>query len=321
MIALSSCLRSKVFLPLIALIASVGVVMAQKPDAHITTSQERIAHDQELIRIGEQQHLPPAHQAVLWEQLALEYHVSTEFQKAEDAYLRALHLLKTAPFAKLEYASTLDNLSSLYLIYGRLDDAESARKQAIKVRQKLGTPADTGESEIHLADIAIMRHQFKKAERLTLHGLQLMESSLDPPRVGVLSAFITLTYARCYRGHCEEGLTNAKQAVAFANKNFDSGSAAEGFALETLGFAEWKSGAPQDGERSMLQSIQLLRTRLAPADPRLAGALSQYRAYLTEAHRSAEAQEIGEQVTRMTSQAGVYCQSCVSVYTLSNTLR
>ena len=100
MIALSSCLRSKVFLPLIALIASVGVVMAQKPDAHITTSQERIAHDQELIRIGEQQHLPPAHQAVLWEQLALEYHVSTEFQKAEDAYLRALHLLKTAPFAK-----------------------------------------------------------------------------------------------------------------------------------------------------------------------------------------------------------------------------
>jgi hypothetical protein len=72
----------------------------------------------------------------------------------------------------------------------------------------------------------------------------------------------------------------------------------------------------------MRQSIQLLRTRLAPADPRLAGALLQYRGYLTEAHRSAEAQEIGEQVTRMTSQTGVYCQNCaVSVYTLSNTLR
>jgi hypothetical protein len=72
----------------------------------------------------------------------------------------------------------------------------------------------------------------------------------------------------------------------------------------------------------MLQSIQLLRTRLAPADPRLTGALLQYQAYLEEAHRPAEAQEIHEQVTRMTRQAGLYCQSCaVSVYSLSNTLR
>jgi tetratricopeptide (TPR) repeat protein len=323
MIASFSTLRSKVHLfLLIALIVSVGVVYAQTPDARIPASQERIAHDLELIRIAEQEHLPQAQQGTLWEQLALEYHAATEFLKAEDAYLRALHLLKTTPSARADYASTLDNLSSLYLIYGRLDDAESARKQAIKVRQKLGTPAENGESEVHLADLAVVRHQFKKAERLSLQGLKMLESSLNPPRTGILSAFITLTYARCSRGHCGEGLMNAKQAVAFANKNFESESAAHGFALQTLGFAEWKSGAAQDGERTMLQAIQLLRTRLAPADPRLAGAMLQYQAYLVEAHRPAEAQEIREQVTRMTSHAGVYCQGCaVSVYSLSNTLR
>lgn len=184
MIALSSCLRSKVHvLLLMALIESVGVVRAQKPDAHIATSQERIAHDLELIRVAEQNHLPPAEQGILWEQLALQYHISTEFQKAEDAYLRALHLEKTAPSAKAQYALTLDLLSALYLIHGRLDDAESARKQAIKVRQKLGTPADNAESEVHLADIALVRHQFKKAERLAQHGLQVMQSSSNPPRV------------------------------------------------------------------------------------------------------------------------------------------
>jgi tetratricopeptide (TPR) repeat protein len=322
MIALSSRLRSKVqVLLLIALIGRVGVVRAQKPDAQIATSQERISHDLQLIRLGEQQHLPPAQQGILWEHLALEYHLSTDFQKAENAYLKALHLLKTAPSARAEYASVLDILSSLYLIYGRLDDAESARKQAIKVRQKLGTPADNAESEVHLADIALVRHQFKKAERLAQHGLQVMQSSSNPPRVGILSAFIALTYARCSRGHCGEGLMNAKQAVAFANTHFRSESTAHGFALETLGFAEWKNGSPQDGEKTMLQSIQILRAGLSPADPRLAGALLQYRAYLVEAHRSAEAQEIREQVARMTSQAGAYCQGCVSVYTLSNTLR
>jgi tetratricopeptide (TPR) repeat protein len=321
--AVFSSLRSKLcLLLLIALVLRVGVVWAQTPDAQISSSQVRIARDLELIRIGEQQHLPPFQQAVLWVQLALEYHLGTESLKAEDAYLRAVHLLRNAPSARAEYAFTLDNLSSLYLIYGRLDDAESARKQAIKVRQKLGNPAAYAESEVHLADIAIVRRQYKKAERLALQGLQTMGSSLNPPRAGILSAFITLTYARCSRGHCGEGLMNAKQAVAFANKNFESESAANGFALETLGFAEWKSGALQDGERAMLQAIQILRTRLSATDPRVAGAMLQYRSYLIEAHRPAEAQEIHEQVTRITRQAGVYCQGCtVSVYSLSNTLR
>ena len=72
----------------------------------------------------------------------------------------------------------------------------------------------------------------------------------------------------------------------------------------------------------MLQALQILRTKLAPADPRLAGAMLQYRAYLIEANRPAEAQEIHEEVTRMTRQAGVYCQGCaVSVNSLSNALR
>ena len=321
MIASSSTLRSRVLLLLITLILSMGVLGAQTPNANTLASQERIAHSLESIRAAEQNDLPQAEQGILWEQLALQYHVATDFQKAEDAYLRSLHLLKGAPASRADYASALDNLASLYLIYGRLTDAESARKQAIKVRQKMGAEADLGESLIHLADVAIMRRQFKQAERITVHGLQLLESSSSPPREGILSAFITLTYARCYRGRCAEGLITAKQAVAFARTQFPSDPTAEGFALETLGFAEWKNGAPQDGEKTMLQSIQLLREGLAPADPRLAGALLQYQSYLVEAHRSAEAQEIREQVTRMNSQAGVYCQACVSVYSLSSSLR
>jgi tetratricopeptide (TPR) repeat protein len=318
-----SSLRSKLFLLLlIALVLCVGVVWAQTPNAQTSSSQARSALDLEGIRIGEQQHFPPARQAALWEQLASQYEIGTDFPKAEDAYLRALHLLKTAPSARAEYAFTLDNLSSLYIIYRHLDDAESTRKQAIKVRQKLGNPAETGQSEVHLADIALMRRQYQKAERLALQGLQMMESSLNPPRAGILSAFIALTFAQCSRGHCGEGLTNAQQAVAFANKNFDSESVANGFALESLGFAEWKSGASQDAGRTMLQALQILHTRLSATDPRLAGAMSQYSSYLIEAHRPAEAQEIDKQLTRITSQAGTYCQGCtVSVGSLSSNLR
>jgi tetratricopeptide (TPR) repeat protein len=323
MIALSAHLRLKVYLLfLIAFILNVGLVRGQASNAQTNSSQVRIDQDLELIRTAEQNHFPEGQRAVLWKNLALHYHAASEFLKAEDAYNRALHLLQTAPSARAEYASTLDDLASLYLTYGRLEDAESAMKQALKVRQKLGNPTDLAVSKVHLADIALVRHQFKKAEHLALRALEGMESSPNPPKTGMLSAFITLTYARCSRGHCSEGLMNADQAVDYAHKNSEPESAADGFALETLGFAKWKSGARQDGEKAMLQALQILRTKLAPADPRLAGAMLQYRAYLMEANRQAEAEEIHEQVVRMTRQAGVFCQGCaISVNSLSNTLR
>lgn len=321
--AVLSFLRSKLcLLFLVALVLRVGQLWPQTADAHIPSSQAQIARDLETIRTAEQHHPPPLQQAALWGQLALDYHLAADFLKAEDAYLKALRLLKDEPSARAEYASTLDNLSSLYLIYGRLDDAERVRKQAIKVRQKLGNPVDYAEAEVHLADIAIMRRQYKKAERLALKGLQTMQSSSNQPKAGILSALIALTYARCSQGHCGEGLMSANQVVAFADKNFEEGSLAKGFALQTLGFAEWKNGAPQDGERSMLQAIQIVRTKLSATDPRVAGVMLQYKSYLIEVHRPAEAQAIQEQVTRITRQAGSYCQGCtVSINSLSNTLR
>ncbi|HET6219450.1 MAG TPA: hypothetical protein VFE27_20675 [Acidobacteriaceae bacterium] len=307
---------------LTALSLSVCVAWAQTSEPQIRSSQVRIAQDMESIHIAEQEHRPDAERGVLWAQLASEYHYAAEFPKAEDAYNKSLHLLKTVPAARAEYAATLESLSALYLLYGRVDDAESVRKQALAVREKLGNPSDIGLSQVHLANVAIARRQFKKAERLVLRGMEEMESSSNPPRAGMLSGLITLTYARCRRGHCGEGLMSAQQAVAFANTHFASESSAVGFALETLGFAEWKNGAVQDGEKAMLHGIQILRTELVPADPRLAGALLQYQDYLIATSRRVEAQKIHEEVERMNSQTGSFCSACtVSVYSLSNTLR
>lgn len=315
MLALSSNFRLKLRLLLVVTFTlSVGAAPAQ--------SNAQIAQDLESVQTAERNHLPEAQQGILWERLAGEYHAATEFPKAENAYNKALHLLKNAPSAKEEYAATLDSFASLYLEYGRLDDAESVLKQANSMRQKLGDPNDIALTQEHLAGVALARHQFKKAERLASQGLATMETSAEPPRAGMLSAAITLTYARCSRGHCREGLVNAAEAVALAKRNFVAESAPTGFAMEALGFAEWKVGANQNGEKAMLRAIQILRTTLEPDDPRLAGAMLQYRAYLTEAKRQTEAEELYKQVKEITSQAGIDCQGCtVSVSSLSNSLR
>jgi tetratricopeptide (TPR) repeat protein len=305
-----------------ALSWSVGVAWAQRSEPQVASSQVHIAQDMELIRTAEQEHRPDAEQGALWAHLASEYHYAAEFSKAEDAYYKSLHLLKNAPTARAEYAATLESLAALYLIYGQVDDAERGRKQALAIREQLGDPSDIGLSHVHLADVAMMRHDFKKAERLALRGMEEMESSSKPPREGMLSGLTTLSYARCFRGHSGEGLMSARQTVAFANRNFPSDSAAVGFALQTVGFAEWKSGAIQDAGKAMLDSVRILRTTLVPADPRLAGVLLQYRDYLIATSRRTEAQEVYDEAERIIHQTVKPCAACtVSIYSLSKTLR
>jgi tetratricopeptide (TPR) repeat protein len=310
------------FVLLAALSLGVCAASAQTSEPQSASAQVRIARDMQLIQIAEQQQRPNAERGALWAQLASEYQYTAEFLKAEDAYNKALHLLKSEPAAKAEYAATLESLATLYLLFNRVDEAESVRKHAITVLEKLGNSPDIGLSQVHLANVAIARRQYKKAERLSVLGLKEMESSSNAPRAGILSGLITVTYARCLRGHCAEGLTSAQQALAVANSRFEPGSAAVGFALETLGFAEWKTGQGEEGEKSMLRGIQILRTTLVPADPRLRGALHQYQKYLIAANRRVEAQEINDEVERTASQTGMFCSTCtVSVDSLSKTLR
>jgi tetratricopeptide (TPR) repeat protein len=291
-------------------------------DPRIASVEAQIARNLASIHTAEQQHLPQAQQGALWGKVALEYQSIAVFQKAEDAYNRSLHMLKNAPAAGPEYASTLDNLATLYLSYDRVDDAESTEKQALMERKKLGKLSEIGLSEIRLADVALVRHQYNKAEQQAQRAIADMESAPEPPITGMLSAFITLAYARCSRGHCDAGMTSAEQAVEFANKMFGPESAATGFAFETLGFAKWKSGDRQEGEKAMLQALKILKTRLAAGDPRLAGVMLQYRTFLLEAHRTAEAQDLQQQVTTITRQAGLSCPSCsISVHSLENSFR
>jgi tetratricopeptide (TPR) repeat protein len=294
----------------------------QTTNSTMSVSQARTLQDLESVRAAEQQHLPDAQQGALWLQLAFAYWDATQFPKAEDAFDKSLRLLKGVPSERKQYAEILDDLASLYLSYGRQEDAESTATAALKVRQELGNPLGIAMSQIRLADIALTRHEFKKAERLAQPAMQVMQSSPDATNVALLSGFITLTYARCSLGNSGEGLQSAQQAIAFANGHYASQSAPVGFALETLGFAQWKAGATQEGEKDMREGIEILQKTLAPADPRLAGVMMQYSTYLVKTDRPVEARAIQQQVSRMTGQAGIYCSNCaVSVNTLSNSLR
>ena len=186
------CVKMRLLL-LSALSMGIFAVRAQSSTPLIAALQAHIAQDLELIRAGQQ--LPAVQRGALWARLAADYHKAGEFVKAEDAYNRSLHLLKNEPSARTQYASTLDDLASLLSesTYGRLDDAENVRKQALAVRKKLGDASDIGLSEVHLADIALARHQPQESrasgpERSSRPGVFFQAL----PQAGMLSGFDTL---------------------------------------------------------------------------------------------------------------------------------
>ena len=300
-----------------ALSLGIHAASAQTQTASIMPLPERIAQELGLIHAAEQEHLPDVQLGYLWARLASDYRDKADFSRSEDAYNRALRLLKTAPEAKADYATLLDRLGYLYLIYGHKDEAESCMKKSLAIRQELGNVTNIGLSHEHLAEVALARHKFKDAERAASEAYQML-AARGSGTTGLAAVLVTLTYARCEQNKCAEGLQNAEQAFAIVRTGHQPDSLPVGHTLMALGFAKWKMGENQDAEKAMLQGIQIIRTLNAPGNPNSRYALIEYRDYLKAMHRSLEAKQIEEQLAS-THQP---CASCsVSVYSLSNAMR
>jgi tetratricopeptide (TPR) repeat protein len=297
----------------------IHAASAQTQTASTMPLPERITQELGLIHAAEQQHLPDVQLGYLWARLASDYREKADFSRSEDAYNRSLRLLKTTPEAKADYATLLDKLGYLYLIYGHKEEAESCMKKSLAIRQELGNVTNTGLSHEHLAEVALARHKFKDAERAASEAYQMLAAARASDTTGLAAVLVTLTYARCLQNKCAEGLQNAEQALSIVRAAYHPNSLQVGHTLMALGFAKWKLGENQDAEKEMLQGIQIIRTLNALGDPNTRYALIEYRDYLKAMHRSLDVKQIEEQLATSTHRP---CASCsVSVSSLSNAMR
>ena len=292
---------------------------AQTQQISVTELNKQIDLSRRLIRVAEHDRLSNAKQANLWAQLASEYAQLTDFARAEDAYFHSLHLLENAPASQANYATVLDNIGVLYLAYNRRDEAKAYLQRAFTTRKELGDRMALGVSQVHIAEIALAEHKFKDAENLAAEAQTNLTGAGDPGRKALVGALAALTYARCSRNNCVEGLRNAEQAMELAHIVFPSDTLPIGHVLMAIGFAKWKSGDNQEAEKMMLQGIQIITTQNVPGAPYSRNALSEYRAFLQATHRTMDAKRIDDQIATKTAQP---CANCtVSVYGLSNAMR
>jgi tetratricopeptide (TPR) repeat protein len=308
--------RPVVWLYCAALMMGTGVM------AQMTAAQSgKIADELEQIRVGEHRQSTPQQLGVLWSMVAIDYQEAMEFSQAEDAYGRSLVLLARIPAAVRAYAATLDNLGALYMVTGRLDEAETCRKKALVERQRLGNALDVALSHELGAQVSLLRRRFKEAEREAAEALRVLDADPAANKFAVVSTLMTLVYARCLQNDCSNGDKDGDRAVMLARREFGPDSLVWGQALMAHGFAKGKMGEMQEAEKMMLQGIQTIKAHLPSRDPRVVGGLLQYRDFLAGAHRKAEAKQVEREVADLKSQHPS-CNGCtVSVYALSASSR
>ena len=289
----------------------------QNPPTH----EDRIAQDLQLIHTAEQQHLPDDRIGYLWAVLAPEYRKAGNFTASEDAYFRALGLLEGRPAAVRNYATTLDNLSMLYLTYGRLDEAEKYNRSSAKIRGGLGYPLDEARSEQHMAEIDLARHKFKAAADRAAQALEVMERLNDPERSNMISALNALAFTKCSLRDCAKGMEYAQRSLDMARSSYGEESAEAAHSMMAVGFAEWKLGKLNEADETMRSAIRVMKAREGPESRGLLLAISEYRNYLKGVHRDNDAEKIAQELLPQVQKQAPACTTCVSVRSLSNAMR
>jgi len=281
----------------------------------------RIPQYQRMLEVGERTGLPASKLGYIWALLASSYQDAANEDKAIDAYQHALHLLGTEPADRANYAATLDNLGSLYLEYGRIEEAENARKQVLVIRKQLGDPIEIARSEQHVSETVLALHRYKEAEqgaRTALETLGPTEAGPHPQANAELASLITISFAEGMQSKKkEDALRVAERANRLATGTFPAGSLQQAHALMALGFAQSKNRAPAEAERNMLEGIRLLRERAGNTNPVVTEALFEYRGFLKDQQRNVDLEALDRQLTGRMPIEQNPCPTCkVSVYAL-----
>jgi tetratricopeptide (TPR) repeat protein len=318
-----------------------GLAMGQGPAPSPLSSpfSGAIERETQAIHAAERKALPDEKLGAMWGVLGSYYQDAAEYEQAERAYTQALHLLRTpgegiSP-ALANYAIVLDDLGSVYLETGRLEEAENTRRNALSVRRELGDARAVAVSQGHLAEVELARHRFEDAARDaraasdSLAGTHDIDGDIDPKGIDLhadardkdasdrVAALVTLSYALGSEQRCAEGLKAAEQAWTLAQAAFPPDAVPQGHVLMALGLAQWRTRANAEAEQSMRDGLHILKQHTAPGSAELVSALMEYRGFLKSQKRRNEIAALDAEMEQMRQGTPSGCANCsVSVYAL-----
>lgn len=260
----------------------------------------------------------------LWGLLASDYRDEMDLSRAEEAYGHSLTLLRRSATAQRSYAAVLDSMASLYLLKGQPAESENCRRKALAIFDALGDRQNSLALHGSLAATLLKEDKFKEAEKEASQAIDVTAGQTQYASDLVFD-LIVRAFARCLQHRCNDGLSDAKQAVAIAQASLRPKSIAAASSWSALGYMEWKSSGDVAGcDAKMRRALQILSENNDDVpDPTLLDtriwALREYQQFLSGTHRKDEARQAENEIVRLTQAQTPVCRNCtVNAEALTN---
>ena len=309
----SACLAAGLFLMLVVFCG------AARAPAQAATDDERVRALQNNLRDATVQHASPEQQGLLWRTLAVTYENLFDYDHAQDAYTRAISLLRNTA-RKAEYGESLHQAAEILGMQGRHKEALNYLAQARTVCEELGDPVGVAAIRGSIAQAFQRQHKLQEAEIEASAALRLLESFEKPDRVELENTYLTRARALAGEGHPQAALEDVSRAKVVA-ADPTSNEIDRITILLVQGEMQMQAGFENEGAQSMAESLKRARalSSLPPATSALleASILQREALSMRKAHHKDDAKVLeGERKQALTA-ARAGCGGCtVSVDSL-----
>ena len=298
----------------IALPFAMGLLISvlplrSQPPVRVMTPEAMQAN----IRSAVERNATPEQLGPLWLTLANRYQDRFELEKAENAYARAIHLLRDTS-SQSQYAESLQGIGNVYTTYGRLKEARKYLTKSLDIYRTLNDEANIAHLHLSLGQELLAEHKYRDAEIDSAAALKGLESGPKPDLSDLSMAYLTRSRAICGQGRCRSALEDVSQAHSLALNRFQENSI-EMISIQLVqGQIQMKAGLQADGEQAMNEALRLVQSRTDLPRPyfvtlQLVVLRAQRRSFKA-AHRKQEAKHVEDQISRIEAETPPACAGC-----------
>ena len=204
--------------------------------ANIRSAVERNANSEQL--------------GTLWLALANRYQDRFELERAEDAYARAIHLLRDTS-SQSQYAESLHGMGNVYRASSRLKEARKCLTKSLDIYGTLNDETNIARLHVELGAELLAEYKYREAETESTAALKDFESAPKPDVSDMSAAYLIRSRAICGQGRCRSALDDVSQAHSVAINRFQENSIEMISIWLVQGQVQMQAGLQADGEQAM----------------------------------------------------------------------
>jgi tetratricopeptide (TPR) repeat protein len=165
-----------------------------------------------MLRAGAQS-FTEEERGAAWDLLGSSYQDLEIFDRARQAYGKAIETLRSIPTAQAQYAAALNNLACMEQTLGQKDSARTLSKKAEHIYEQLRDLAGISIAATNLAEIAYAQKDFKTARRSLATALQDAQATTRLKDDDFAAMYAVKSALALHDGRDEEAIASIQQTI------------------------------------------------------------------------------------------------------------